>query len=184
MRFNIPSCYKVIVTTVIFLTLTVSCRGAEPTSLTLPSTATIASFTITLVPPTETITSAPALMPPPIPFPPTTKSVPPNPTLLPPTPTPLPPTDTVCHSGCDFTTIQAAIDDTSTEAGAIIELTEPESTDEAKSVTTELVFIGKPNGITDEGIGTLFEQALAEASAPGDNGYIVKDLRAFSVIFA
>ena len=70
---------------------------------------------------------------------------------------------------------QAVIDDTSTEAGAIIELTEPESTDEAKSVTTELVFIGKPNGITDEGIGTLFEQALAEASAPGDNGYIAKE---------
>ena len=65
-----------------------------------------------------------------------------------------------------------------------LKLTEPVSADEAKAVTTELVFIGKPNGITDEGIGALFEQALAEASAPGDNGYIVKDLRAFHVIFA
>lgn len=64
-----------------------------------------------------------------------------------------------------------------------LKLKEPEST-EADPVTTELVFIGKPNGITDEGIGAIFEQALAEANAPGDNGYIVKDLRTFHVIFA
>jgi G3E family GTPase len=64
-----------------------------------------------------------------------------------------------------------------------LKLKEPEST-ETDPVTTELVFIGKPNGITDEGIGAIFEQALAEANAPGDNGYIVKDLRTFHVIFA
>ena len=63
-----------------------------------------------------------------------------------------------------------------------LKLAEPESADEARAVTTELVFIGKPDGITDEVIGALFEQALAEANAPGDNGYIVKDMRTFHVI--
>jgi hypothetical protein len=36
----------------------------------------------------------------------------------------------------------------------------------ADPVATELVFIGKPIGITDDSIGALFEQALAEAKAP------------------
>ncbi len=49
------------------------------------------------------------------------------PTLAPilPTATPMPATDTVCASGCDFTTIQAAIDNAGTEDGAIIEITDP-----------------------------------------------------------
>jgi G3E family GTPase len=64
-----------------------------------------------------------------------------------------------------------------------LKLTEPESA-EADPVATELVFIGKPNGITDDSIGALFEQALVEANAPDTEGYIVKDLRAFHVVFA
>jgi G3E family GTPase len=64
-----------------------------------------------------------------------------------------------------------------------LKLTEPELA-EADPVATELVFIGKPDGITDDTIGALFEQALAEANAPDNEGYVVKDLRAFHVVFA
>jgi hypothetical protein len=48
----------------------------------------------------------------------------PTATPMPPTPTPLPPTDTICAGGCDFTTIQAAIDDIGTADGAMIEITD------------------------------------------------------------
>jgi hypothetical protein len=51
-------------------------------------------------------------------------------------------------------------------------------------VTTELVFIGKPGTNTNESIRELFEQALADANTQGHEGYLVKDLRAFNVVFA
>jgi len=49
--------------------------------------------------------------------------------------------------------------------------------------TTELVFIGKPGTNTNESIQELFEQALADANTQGHEGYLVKDLRAFNVVF-
>ena len=51
----------------------------------------------------------------------------PTPVLL--TAMPAPTTDTVCSDGCDFTTIQAAIDDESTVDGAAIEIVDPVHTE-------------------------------------------------------
>jgi len=63
-----------------------------------------------------------------------------------------------------------------------LKLAEPESPEDAP-VTTELVFIGKPGTITNESIRGLFEQALADANCQGEEGYRIKDLRAFNVVF-
>ena len=71
----------------------------------------------------------PTVVPPtPSPIPPTatrplaTRTPGPTFTPVPPTATPLPATDTVCASGCGFTTIQAAIDDAESSGGSIIEV--------------------------------------------------------------
>ena len=66
---------------------------------------------------------------------------------------------------------------------ASLKLTEPESP-EAVRVSTELVLIGKPGTNTNESIGMVFEQALEDARLQGSEGYLVKDLRSFSVVFA
>jgi hypothetical protein len=63
------------------------------------------------IPPTETPVSKATLA---------ATRIPPTPFPIPPTPIPLPATDTMCASGCDFTTIQAAIN----AGGAIIEITD------------------------------------------------------------
>jgi hypothetical protein len=52
-------------------------------------------------------------------------------------------TDTVCASGCDFTTIQAAIDDTSTPNGAIIEVTDPIHTEAGIVVNKDVTIRGR-----------------------------------------
>jgi hypothetical protein len=59
----------------------------------------------------------------------TATPVPPTATSIPATATPLPATDTVCASGCDWTTIQAAVDDVATRTGAIIEVRDPVHTE-------------------------------------------------------
>jgi G3E family GTPase len=64
-----------------------------------------------------------------------------------------------------------------------LRLVEPESLQD-EPVTTDLVFIGKPGIITNDSIRELFEQALEDANSQGEEGYVVKDLRAFNVIFA
>jgi G3E family GTPase len=66
---------------------------------------------------------------------------------------------------------------------AWLKLSEPESP-ETVSVSTELVLIGKPGTNTNESIGMVFEQALEDARSQGSEGYVVKDLRAFNVVFA
>ncbi len=66
----------------------------------------------------------------------------PTATPMPPTPTPLPATDTVCIDGCDFTSIQAAIDDTSTPNGAIIEITNPIRTEAGIVVNKDVTIRG------------------------------------------
>ncbi len=87
----------------------------------------------TLIPPTEAWTPTAAPVPAtetPTAIPtPTATSIPPTSTPIPPTPTPAPATDTVCASGCDFATIQAAVDDPSTEPGAVIEIADPVHTE-------------------------------------------------------
>jgi len=63
-----------------------------------------------------------------------------------------------------------------------LKLVEPESPAVAPA-TTELVFIGKPGANTNESIRELFEQSLEDAKSQGEEGYRVKDLRAFNVVF-
>lgn len=62
-----------------------------------------------------------------------------------------------------------------------LKLCEPKN---GEVVTTELIFIGKPGGVTKNGIRDHFEQALVYARHQGAAGYTVTDLRAFSVVFA
>jgi predicted outer membrane repeat protein len=84
----------------------------------------------------------------------------PTATPIPPTPTPLPPTDLVCSAGCDFTTIQAALDDASTTDGAIIEVTDP--------VHTEAGIVVHKN-VTIRGLGadhTIIQAHETPAEAP------------------
>ena len=57
-------------------------------------------------------------------------------------------------------------------------------TPEAKTITTELVFIGKPGGVSKDSIHEHFERSFEEADNPGEDGYRVADLRAFNVVFA
>lgn len=67
---------------------------------------------------------------------------------------------------------------------AWLKLSEPESP-ETVLVSTELVFIGKPGTNTNESIGMIFTQALEDARSQGsEEGYVVKDLRSFNVVFA
>jgi hypothetical protein len=102
----------------------------------------IPSPTVTPVPPTATpppATETPTLTNTPIP---PTETPAPTATPMPPTPTPLSPTDTVCTSGCDFTTIQAAIDDPGTASGAIIEVTDPVHTEAGIIVRKDVTIRG------------------------------------------
>ena len=64
-----------------------------------------------------------------------------------------------------------------------LKLSEPESPATAP-VSTELVLIGKPGANTNESIGMIFKQALEDARSQSSEGYVVKDLRAFSAVFA
>ena len=66
---------------------------------------------------------------------------------------------------------------------AWLKLSEPESPD-TTPVSTEIVLIGKPGKNTNESIGMVFEQALEDAHSQGLEGYVVKDLRTFNVVFA
>jgi hypothetical protein len=73
---------------------------------------------------------------------PTATPVLPTATPMPPTATPLPATDTVCAAGCDFTTIQAAMDDPGTTDGAIIEITDPIHTEAGIVVKKDVTIRG------------------------------------------
>lgn len=66
---------------------------------------------------------------------------------------------------------------------AWLKLSPPESPESAP-VTTELVLIGKPGANTNESIELIFQKALEDARSQGPEGYVVKDLRAFNVVFA
>ena len=51
-------------------------------------------------------------------------------------------------------------------------------------VTTELIFIGEREATTNEAIRHHLEQAQEDVRRRGDAGYVINDLRAFSVVFA
>jgi hypothetical protein len=125
------------------LLLSACSAAAEPTaSPTSPLERTIPpSPTCTSVPPTATLA-------------PTQTALPPTPITLPPAAPeiPLPATDTVCAVGCDFTTIQAAIDNSGTPAGAIIEIRD--------STHTEAGIVVSKN-VTIRGLGV--DQTIVQA---------------------
>jgi G3E family GTPase len=54
---------------------------------------------------------------------------------------------------------------------------------EQKPDMTELVFIGKPGSTSSEALATQFEASLRAAKAPGNEPYVVKDLRALQLVF-
>ena len=60
----------------------------------------------------------------------------------------MPATDTVCASGCNFTTIQAAIDNAGTKDGAIIEITDPIHTEAGIVVNKNVTIRGLGAGDT------------------------------------
>jgi hypothetical protein len=73
---------------------------------------------------------------------PTATPILPTVTPMPPTATPLPATDTVCADGCDFTTIQAAMDDPGTIDDAIVEITDPIHTEAGIVVSKDVTIRG------------------------------------------
>ena len=48
---------------------------------------------------------------------------------------------------------------------------------------TELVFIGKQGSTSANDLRELFEQSLEDARNQGEDGYLIKDLRSFNVVF-
>jgi len=138
------------------LVLAVGCTGASPrpefTPTPVPASATLrppmhtptiqqaqGRLTATPVPPTATATDTP---------------VPATATPLPPTPTPLPNTDTVCASGCDYTTIQSAVDDPANSQDAVIAVTDLVHTESG-------ITIGAGSAVTIRGLGA--EQTVVQA---------------------
>ena len=53
----------------------------------------------------------------------------------------------------------------------------------AETVATELVFVGRPGMVTGDSIRGQFAEAVHEAAAGAQDGYLVSDLRAFTVFF-
>jgi hypothetical protein len=117
---------------ILVLPLLASCGGAPST---IPPSATLESP----LAPSPTCTASP----------PTATSAPTQP-ALPPTPMTLPstahsggqPTHTVCASGCDFNTIQAALDDEATTEGAIIEVQDSVHTEAGIAVSKDVTIRG------------------------------------------
>jgi G3E family GTPase len=64
-----------------------------------------------------------------------------------------------------------------------LKLSEPDASMIAP-ITTELVFIGASETVTEERIAAVFDQALQAASPDSDETHIVTDLRAFNVLFS
>lgn len=112
---------KPIAAVMVVLTLVAGCGKSMPTATPAPPTATLVPYMATSVPVAATMTEVPSFA---------NTLIPPTDTPIP--PTPLPATDTVCTSGCDFTSIQSAIN----AGGAIIEITDPVHT-EAGIVVSE-----------------------------------------------
>ena len=63
-----------------------------------------------------------------------------------------------------------------------LRLVKPESP-ESSPATTELVFIGKRGSTSTNDLRELFDRSLEEARNQGEEGYLIKDLRSFNVIF-
>jgi hypothetical protein len=174
--------HKGIAVLLVVLTLVVGCGKAEPTATpvpptdtpvlppatAVPPTDTPVPPTATAVPPTETLTPTNTSIPPTeTPTPTPTPVPPPTSTPIPPTPTPLPATDTVCAAGCDFTTIQAAIDSADNADGAIIEVTDPVHTEAG-------IVVNKDVTIRGLGVDNTIVQAHETAGEASERVFLVK----------
>jgi len=123
------------------------------TVLLLASCAPAATPTVSPAPSlTATSTSAPA----PLPFPPA------------PDYEPEPTTITVCADGCDFGTIQAALDDVGTRAGAVITVQDEVHTEAG-------IHVGKDVTIQGLGAGRTVVQAHAARSEASDRVFFVAE---------
>jgi hypothetical protein len=111
-------------------------------------------------------TPVPAATPPPAASPEPAATPEPTPTPTPqPTPT-LEPSITVCATGCDFTTIQAAIDDPGTTSGDIIGITDAIHTEESITVNKNVTILGQAAG------GTVV-QAHVEPESATDRVFLI-----------
>jgi hypothetical protein len=138
-----------------------NCTGGPPTAvptsgegsvqpMDTPTQPAISLPTDTPVPPTVTSTPEP------------TATATPTTTPLPPTSTPRPATHTVCGSGCDFTTIQAAVDATGPAGGAVIEIRDGIHTEPG-------IVISEGTAVTVRGLGadeTVVQAHEAPEGAP------------------
>jgi TolB protein len=127
---------------------TVVVEAEVPSTSSQPPRTDKPSPTMTPVPPTAT--PVPTNTPPePSATPtPTGTPIPPTPTPLGPTPTPQPATHTVCAQGCDYTTLQDAIDDVAVDAGAVIQVMDPMHTEAGVVVNKDVTIRGLGAGET------------------------------------
>ena len=124
---------KVMVLWILTALLITACGSASPT----PQVATPTPQATSTLEPTQVPTEAP---------PPTAT---PAPTTTPlPIITPSPADHTICARGCDFTTIQSAIDSVSVASGAIIEVTDPIHTEAGIIVSKDVTIRGLGADIT------------------------------------
>ncbi|MDX2342805.1 MAG: GTP-binding protein [Acidimicrobiia bacterium] len=63
-----------------------------------------------------------------------------------------------------------------------LRLREPDGPN-GESPKTEIVFIGKQGSTSEDGLRELFDRSLEDARNQGEEGYLIKDLRSFNVVF-
>jgi predicted outer membrane repeat protein len=155
---------KVMALAILIALLISACGNASPT----PQAATpIPKATATLEttrPPTPTDTHLPSATP--------------APTTTPlPVYTPSPADHTVCASGCDFTTIQSAIDSANVASGAVIEVTDPIHTEAGIIVNKDVTIRGHGADVTIvQAHETLEESPERVFSVPEGITVIIEDL--------
>jgi hypothetical protein len=88
-------------------------------------------------------------------------------TVPPPTATPAPTTVTVCSSGCDYTTIQAVIDDAAIVAGSIIEVADAVHTEGDITINKDVTILG-------QGADATIIQAHEEAGEATDRVFFIE----------
>jgi len=106
--------------------------------------------------------SSPTALPTGTPLPPTSAPAP-TATPLAPTATPAPATHTVCASGCDFSSIQAALNDEGTPPGAIIEVRDAIHTEAGVVVSKQ---------VTIRGLGAAATIVQAHSELKGSPGRV------------
>ena len=112
-----------------------ACGNASPTPQAATATPQATATLEPTIPPTPTETALPSATP--------------APTTTPlPVYTPAPADHTVCASGCDFTTIQSAIDSANVTSGAIIEITDPIHTEAGIVINKDVTIRGLGADVT------------------------------------